>query len=179
VADHQLLQERWLKRRADPAGTLAESPGYESPATAPAFSGARMNDQAAGENLTGAHDIIVIGRFGGGLGALRALWQIPGGGMLRYRCHVGHAFTAETALSALDGEVDNMLESTLRSHQQRAALAHRMAEQERGRNRESLAGQVEGWGTQARGRVPNRFGGWSGAMKIGPQPWPWRPKGAR
>jgi two-component system chemotaxis response regulator CheB len=72
-----------------------------------------------------------------------ALWQIPDGGMLRYRCHVGHAFTAETVLSGLDGEVDNMLESLLRSHQQRAALAHRMAEQERGRNRESLAGQLE------------------------------------
>jgi len=73
-----------------------------------------------------------------------ALWQIPDGGMLRYRCHVGHAFTAETVLSALDGEVDNMLERLLRSHQQRAALAHRMAEQERGRNRENLAGQLEG-----------------------------------
>jgi two-component system chemotaxis response regulator CheB len=73
-----------------------------------------------------------------------ALWQIPDGGMLRYRCHVGHAFTAETVLSALDGEVDNMLESLMRSHQQRAALAHRMAEQERGRNRVSLAGQLEG-----------------------------------
>jgi two-component system chemotaxis response regulator CheB len=64
--------------------------------------------------------------------------------MLRYRCHVGLAFTAETVLSALGGEVDNMLERLLRSHQQRAALAHRMAEQERGRNRQSLAGQLEG-----------------------------------
>jgi len=107
-----------------------------------------MNDQAAGENLTGGHDIFAIGRSSGGLDALRALWQIPGGGMLRYRCHVGHAFTAETALSTLDGEVDNRLESLLRSHQQRAALAHRMAEQERGRNRESLAGQLEGRGTK-------------------------------
>jgi two-component system chemotaxis response regulator CheB len=73
-----------------------------------------------------------------------ALWQIPDGGILRYRCHVGHAFAAETILSALGGEVDNMLEKLLRSHQQRAALVHRMAEQERGRNRESLAGQLEG-----------------------------------
>lgn len=73
-----------------------------------------------------------------------ALWEIPEGDMLRYRCHVGHAFTAETVLSALNGEVDTMLESLLRSHQQRAALAHRMAEQERGRNRDSLAGQLEG-----------------------------------
>ena len=73
-----------------------------------------------------------------------ALWEIPEGDMLRYRCHVGHAFTADTVLSALNGEVDTMLETLLRSHEERAALAHLMAERERGRNRNSLAGQLEG-----------------------------------
>ena len=44
-----------------------------------------------------------------------ALWEVEDGSMLRLRCHVGHAFTAG---------------SVLRSHQERATLAHRMAEQE-------------------------------------------------
>jgi two-component system chemotaxis response regulator CheB len=72
-----------------------------------------------------------------------ALWEIPDDSMLRYRCHVGHAFTAESIFSALGSEVDNMMEVLLRSHQQRAALAHRMAERERGRNRMSLAAHLE------------------------------------
>src|SRR5690349_22779334 len=29
-----------------------------------------------------------------------ALWQLDDGNLLRYRCHLGHAFTAETMLAA-------------------------------------------------------------------------------
>jgi two-component system chemotaxis response regulator CheB len=72
-----------------------------------------------------------------------ALWEINDGSMLRYRCHVGHAFTAEIALSARAAEVDRMLESLLRSHQERAALVRRMAKHERSMQNESLAAQLE------------------------------------
>jgi two-component system chemotaxis response regulator CheB len=63
--------------------------------------------------------------------------------MLRYRCHVGHAFTAESVLSARAAELDRMLESMLRSHQERAALVRRMAKHERSLQNESLAAQLE------------------------------------
>jgi two-component system chemotaxis response regulator CheB len=72
-----------------------------------------------------------------------ALWEINDGSMLRYRCHVGHAFTAEIVLSARAAEVDRMLESLLRSHQERAALVRRMAKHERSMQNESLAAQLE------------------------------------
>ena len=71
------------------------------------------------------------------------LWEIAEGPMLRYRCHVGHAFTAEAMLTAQADEVDRLLWTLLRNHQERAALARRMAEQERLRHRGSLARQLQ------------------------------------
>jgi two-component system chemotaxis response regulator CheB len=67
------------------------------------------------------------------------LWQINDSSMLRFRCHVGHAFTAEAVLSGRAAEVDKMLEGLVRSHQERAALVRRMAEQERSLQNERLA----------------------------------------
>lgn len=72
-----------------------------------------------------------------------ALWEIRDGPMLRYRCHVGHAFTADAVLTAQNDEVDRMLGTLQRAHQERAALARRMAEQERVGQRHHLADQLE------------------------------------
>jgi two-component system chemotaxis response regulator CheB len=71
------------------------------------------------------------------------LWEIEEGSMLRYRCHVGHAFTAETALSAKTEEIENVFGTLQRRHQERAALARRMAERERRWSRPGLADQLE------------------------------------
>lgn len=70
------------------------------------------------------------------------LWEINDGALLRYRCHVGHAFTAETMLDAQTTQAEEMLWGLLRSHQERAALVRRMAEQERTRNQIVLAEQL-------------------------------------
>ena len=72
-----------------------------------------------------------------------ALWEIHDGPMLRFRCHVGHAYTADAVLAAQGDEVDRMLDTLQRAHQERAALARRMAEQERAEQRHSLADQLE------------------------------------
>ena len=77
-----------------------------------------------------------------------SLWSIEDGSMLRFRCHVGHAFTADTVLSAQGEEIDRMLGTLQRSHQERAALAHRMAERERASDRHALADHLE---SRARG----------------------------
>jgi two-component system chemotaxis response regulator CheB len=73
-----------------------------------------------------------------------SLWEMDDPGLLRYRCHAGHAFTAETILAARRAEVDSLMEKLLRSHQERAALARRMAKEERRRNRGPLADLLEG-----------------------------------
>lgn len=72
-----------------------------------------------------------------------ALWEVEDGSMLRFRCHVGHAFTADTVLASQGGEIDRLLGTLLRSHQERAALAQRMAEHERAKERHALAKHLE------------------------------------
>jgi two-component system chemotaxis response regulator CheB len=71
------------------------------------------------------------------------LWEIDDGSILRFRCHVGHAYTAEAVLTARTAEVDKILEGLVRSHQERAALVRRMAEQERSLQNDHLARMFE------------------------------------
>lgn len=68
-----------------------------------------------------------------------ALWEIDDDSLLRYRCHVGHAFTADAVLRAQTTQAEEMLWSLMRAHQERAALARRMAQQERQQSRDALA----------------------------------------
>jgi two-component system chemotaxis response regulator CheB len=77
-----------------------------------------------------------------------ALWEIEDGTMVRFRCHVGHAFDADAVLAAQGEEIETMLGALQRSHQERAALARKMADRERAGKRHDLADQLE---TRARG----------------------------
>jgi two-component system chemotaxis response regulator CheB len=72
-----------------------------------------------------------------------ALWEIEDGSILRYRCHVGHAFASDAMLVAQDEEIERLMGVLLRSHQERAALAYRMAEHERASDRHALADHLE------------------------------------
>jgi two-component system chemotaxis response regulator CheB len=69
------------------------------------------------------------------------LWEIEDGDMLRYRCHTGHAFTADAVMEAQAIEADEILWSLLRTHQQRAEFARRAAERERTKDRSGLASE--------------------------------------
>jgi two-component system, chemotaxis family, protein-glutamate methylesterase/glutaminase len=71
------------------------------------------------------------------------LWEIEEGSLLRYRCHVGHAFTAAAMLHAHTASAEEMLWSLMRVHQERAALARRMAEEERARFRHAAAEELQ------------------------------------
>lgn len=64
--------------------------------------------------------------------------------MLRYRCHVGHAFAADAVFDSQSEEIDRLMGTLLRSHQERAALAHRMARHEKANDRHALARHLEG-----------------------------------
>ena len=50
-----------------------------------------------------------------------------------FRCHVGHAWTADALLAARDGEVEGALWVALRSLQEKAKLSRRLADQSRAR----------------------------------------------
>jgi two-component system chemotaxis response regulator CheB len=71
------------------------------------------------------------------------LWEMDDDSMLRFRCHVGHAFTADVVLSARAADVDKTIETLLRSHVERAALARRLAGKERALRNVSLAALFE------------------------------------
>jgi two-component system chemotaxis response regulator CheB len=58
------------------------------------------------------------------------LWEIADPTLLRYRCHVGHAFSADAMLAAQAEEAEGILWRLLRSHRQRAEIARRVAERE-------------------------------------------------
>ncbi|MEA2779919.1 MAG: two-component system, chemotaxis family, protein-glutamate methylesterase/glutaminase [Rhodospirillaceae bacterium] len=72
-----------------------------------------------------------------------SLWEIGDGRILRYRCHIGHAFTGHGMMAAQAQEVEQLLEKLLRSHSERAELARRMAERERTDHRDRLADRLE------------------------------------
>jgi two-component system, chemotaxis family, protein-glutamate methylesterase/glutaminase len=67
------------------------------------------------------------------------LWEIADGGLLRYRCRVGHAYTGDALLTAQADEFESTLWRLLRSHQDRANAARRTAERERAQRNDSLA----------------------------------------
>ncbi|HZR99825.1 MAG TPA: chemotaxis protein CheB [Chloroflexota bacterium] len=58
-----------------------------------------------------------------------SLWELRDGELLRYRCRVGHAFTAESLLASQAGSVEAALWAALRALEEKASLASRMAEQ--------------------------------------------------
>jgi two-component system chemotaxis response regulator CheB len=75
------------------------------------------------------------------------LWEIDDGKLVRYRCHVGHAYTAEAMSVALDDGLRHALGSALRALDERTALAQRLQSQANGSQRTRLA---EDWARKAR-----------------------------
>jgi two-component system, chemotaxis family, protein-glutamate methylesterase/glutaminase len=74
------------------------------------------------------------------------LWEIDDGTLVRYRCHVGHAYTAEAMSVALDDGLRRALGSALRALDERVALAQRLQSQASGSHRTGLA---EDWARKA------------------------------
>jgi two-component system, chemotaxis family, protein-glutamate methylesterase/glutaminase len=63
-----------------------------------------------------------------------SLWEADEDGLLRFRCRVGHIYSPESMIAAQTDEVDRALWVALRTLEERAALAHRLAERGRERN---------------------------------------------
>lgn len=64
------------------------------------------------------------------------LWQIDADKMTRYRCHVGHGFTAKALMASQDAALEKALWVAMRTMEERASMALFMAkkEEERGRS---------------------------------------------
>jgi two-component system, chemotaxis family, protein-glutamate methylesterase/glutaminase len=67
------------------------------------------------------------------------LWQMDDDRVLRFRCHIGHAVTADAMLAQKDSSADAILERLLRTHEERAELARKLAARAAASRREANA----------------------------------------
>jgi two-component system, chemotaxis family, protein-glutamate methylesterase/glutaminase len=77
------------------------------------------------------------------------LWAIQDGGMHRFRCRVGHAWSPESLLTRQSDALEAALWIALRSLEERAALARRLAEPARHRGHRITATRFEEQATEA------------------------------
>lgn len=71
------------------------------------------------------------------------LSQVEEAHPMRFRCQVGHAYTADALAKAQEGQVDEALRVALRIIEERAELVHRMAADGRRRGRPAVAEMYE------------------------------------
>ncbi|PWT88068.1 MAG: chemotaxis protein CheB [Proteobacteria bacterium] len=74
------------------------------------------------------------------------MWEIDDGDLVRYRCHVGHAYSAEVMSLALDENLRRAFGSALRALDERIALARKLEEQASSSGRTRVA---ESWAAKA------------------------------
>jgi two-component system chemotaxis response regulator CheB len=72
-----------------------------------------------------------------------ALWEMKDGDLLRYRCHVGHAYSIDSLDAGQAEKVEAALWSALRALEERGALSRRLATQLREKEQVSLARRFE------------------------------------
>jgi two-component system chemotaxis response regulator CheB len=81
------------------------------------------------------------------------LWEITEGDILRFRCHVGHAYTAETFMAQQTDGLEEALWVALRTLEDNASLARRMAERANSRGLRRAAERYEQQAQNADERV--------------------------
>lgn len=72
-----------------------------------------------------------------------ALWQIGHDEPLRFRCHIGHSFTANALLADQTRNLENALSSAVRLMEEKVMMARRMAERRRAMELSEAAASYE------------------------------------
>ncbi|MBD1864636.1 MULTISPECIES: chemotaxis protein CheB [Trichocoleus] len=72
-----------------------------------------------------------------------SIWQIGDGDLLRFRCHIGHAFTANIFLSEQTKNIENTLWSAVRALEEKVTLSRQMAQRMKNINLSTVATKYE------------------------------------
>lgn len=78
-----------------------------------------------------------------------ALWQVDESGLVRFRCHVGHAYNAEVLLSEQGEALEAALWTAIRIFREKSVLASQLASNERGRGNAQAADRFDEQSSQA------------------------------
>jgi len=81
--------------------------------------------------------------------------KLKTGQPLRFRCQVGHAYTADVLAKEQEGRVDEAMRVALRIIEERAELVHRMAEEGRQSGRRAVAEMYDSRAAEYRGYAEN------------------------
>jgi two-component system, chemotaxis family, protein-glutamate methylesterase/glutaminase len=73
-----------------------------------------------------------------------SLWELKEPGLLRYRCHVGHGFSAESLGDGMNVKLEDTLWSALRAMEELIELRKRMLDRSKGQQLTALATTLEG-----------------------------------
>ena len=76
------------------------------------------------------------------------MWEIAEGELFRYRCHVGHGYTAETMSDALDESLARALATAVHALEERIELAQKLRQRAIENDTSRLA---ERWAEKSRG----------------------------
>ena len=106
---------------ATPAGP-PQPPPPEIQLEADIMAGAYEDDMAALDRL-GSRSVFTCPDCGG------VIWELQDGDALRYRCHLGHAYSAASFGHAMSEEVTRAMETALRTLEERGRMLRRLAEQ--------------------------------------------------
>lgn len=71
------------------------------------------------------------------------LWESQDGELLHFRCHVGHAYSAETLLASQSDALEGALWTAVRALEEKARLARRLADRSRGRGMHRVSAQFD------------------------------------
>jgi two-component system chemotaxis response regulator CheB len=87
-------------------------------------------DMVMGEKDTDVEDMNSIGRPSGFTcpACHGALWELQDGELIRYRCHIGHAYSSDSLIEEQTEAVEAALHSALRALEEHAATARRLSE---------------------------------------------------
>jgi two-component system chemotaxis response regulator CheB len=105
----------------------------EPPASGPegALPMPSQEEQSPDPAMAGAHDLELVSGPPSGFTCPEcggAVWELQSGELIRYRCHVGHAFTAENMITAQAQTLESALWSAIRSLEEKAELCQRLAD---------------------------------------------------